>query len=77
MNYFYSNRTNTVFEQPKQIITLPISWYTNIRIFYNGFGPKAFEWRHIIIPIIYPSKRKKKPKGNQEWGTKRHNQHWA
>jgi hypothetical protein len=25
MNYFYSNRTHTVFEQPKQIMTLPIS----------------------------------------------------
>ena len=48
-NYFYSNRTNTVFEQPKQIMTLPISWYTNIRIFYDGFGPKAFEGRHIRI----------------------------
>ena len=54
MNYFYSNRTNTVFEQPKQVMTLPISWYTNI--------PKAFEWRHIRIiiyvywcPTLFPS----------------------
>jgi hypothetical protein len=29
MNYFYSNRTHTVFELPKQIMTLPISRYTN------------------------------------------------
>ena len=49
MNYFYSNRTNTVFEQPKQIMTLPISWYTNIHIFYHRFGPKAFEGHHIRI----------------------------
>ena len=49
MNYFYSNRINTVIEQPKQIMTFPISWYTNIRIFYHRFGPKAFEGRHIRI----------------------------
>ena len=30
-------------------MTLPISWYTNIRIFYHRFGPKAFEGRHIRI----------------------------
>ena len=30
-------------------MTLPISWYTNIRIFYHGFGPKALEGCHIRI----------------------------
>jgi len=66
MNYFYSNRTNTVFVQPKQIMTLPISWYTNIRIFYHGFGPEAFEGRHIrivdiadttVLKLIYVGKK--------------------
>ena len=51
----------TVYEQPKQIMTLPISWYTNIRIFYHKFGPKAFEGRHIRIAythVYIPSKFK-------------------
>ena len=57
MNYFYSNGTNTVFEQPKQIMTfrsadIPIYAYCTTGLDSNRLKDVILEYSFMYIDVF-------------------------